>query len=132
MTAMRGPCGGPAQLLARKRYLCDFYHKTWFEPPAGRPRQIGIAAEMALLATSRAKPNGEITMKTILTAAIAALAIGAGVAGSTTSAQAGGYGYGGHYGYKSYGYYHGPKCRYINKYDYYGYYVRTIKVCDYY
>ena len=68
-------------------------------------------------------------MKTILTAAIAALAIGAGVAGSTTSAQAGYYGYKS-YGYKSY--YHGPKCRYINKYDYYGYFVRTIKVCDYY
>jgi len=65
-------------------------------------------------------------MKTILTAAIAALAIAAGVAGTTTSASAGGYGY---YGG---GYHYAPKCRYINKYDYYGYYVRTIKVCDYY
>ena len=76
-------------------------------------------------------PNGETPMKTILTAAIAALAIAAGVAGTTSSAQAGGYGYGGHYG-GGYGYYYAPKCRYINKYDYYGYYVRTIKVCDYY
>jgi hypothetical protein len=67
-------------------------------------------------------------MKTILTAAIAALAIAAGVAGTTTSANAGGYGY---YG-GGYGYHYAPKCRYINKYDYYGYYVRTIKVCDYY
>src|SRR5215468_7254688 len=41
MTAMRAsrPAG---QVSARKRYLCDFYHKTRFEPPPGGSRLIDI------------------------------------------------------------------------------------------
>jgi hypothetical protein len=113
---MREASRPAGRVSVQKRYLCDFYHKTRFEPPAWRPRPIGIAAKTALLATTRAKrPNGETPMKTILTAAIAALAIAAGVAGSTTSASAHGYGY----GYRSYGY--GYNSYYVPKTYYYGY-----------